>query len=75
MIRAEAKAEAARTAKALRRALIAFGGAVLIEGLAVWTVTRAGGLALDCLVRLRKRLHAVRSRICGALKGVLEIVV
>ena len=69
-MRVEAKAETFRTARALRRALIAFGGAVLIEGLAVWTLTRAGGLALDCLVRLRRLRRAVRSRICGALKGV-----
>ena len=57
-MRAEAKAEALRTARALRWALIAFGGAVLIEDLEVWTVTRAGGLALDCLVRLRRLRRA-----------------
>lgn len=57
-MRAEARAEPVRTARALRRALIAFGGAVLIGGLAVWTVTRAGGLALDCLVRLRRLRRA-----------------
>lgn len=44
MIQAEAKAWAIRTAMALTRALITFGGAVLIDGLTVWTVTRAGGL-------------------------------
>lgn len=43
MIQAEAKAWAIRTAMALTRALITFGGAVLIDGLTVWTVTRAGG--------------------------------